>query len=82
MSDDRHLIDTIKTHFARKSSAQLNEIVQVNDHERGSPEAIAAAGEVLRDRMAGRAQEPRVAEEEPPLPPPPDPYRTRPRLTS
>ena len=34
-----------------------------------------AAGEVLRDRLSGRAQEPQVAEEEPPTPPtPPDPY--------
>jgi len=68
MSHDRHLIDTIKTHFARKSAAQLQEIVQANDQERWSPEAIAAAGEVLEDRRAGRAQEPQVAEEE--LPPP------------
>jgi hypothetical protein len=75
MSQDRQLIDTIKTHFARKSSAQLHEIVRAKHQERWSPEAIAAAGEVLRDRLAGRAQEPPVAEEEPPPPPPhPDAY--------
>src|SRR4051794_10895904 len=75
MSHDRNLLDTIKTHFARKSSAQLQEIVQADNRARWSPEAIAAADEVLQDRGAGRAQEPQVAEEEPPPPPPPpDPY--------
>src|SRR5260221_13397253 len=76
MSHDRHLINTIKTKFARKSSAQLQEIVQAANQERWSPDAIAAAGEVLQDRMVGRAQEPEVAEEEPPPPPMPyDPYK-------
>jgi len=75
MSHDRQLLDTIKTGFARKSSAQLQEITQARNQERWSAEAIAAAGEVLQDRIAGRAQEPRVVEEEPPPPPsPPDPY--------
>jgi hypothetical protein len=75
MSHDRQLIDTIKTYFARRSSARLQEIVQANNPERWSPEAVAAAGEVLPDRRAGRAQEPNVVEEEPPPPPaPPDPY--------
>jgi hypothetical protein len=69
MRHDPHLIDTIKSHFARKSSAQLQEIVQAEDKDRWSPEAIAAAGEVLQDRMARRAQEPQVAEEEPAPPP-------------
>jgi hypothetical protein len=70
VSLDRDLIDTIKTNFTRKSSAQLREIAGASDHGRWSPEAIAAADEVLRDRRAGRAQEPAVAEEEPPPPPP------------
>jgi hypothetical protein len=75
MSYDRDLIDTIKTHFARKSSAQLQEIVQTNNRARWSPEAIAAADEVLQERRAGRAQEPRMTEEEPSPPPsPPDAY--------
>ncbi|HZY89626.1 MAG TPA: hypothetical protein VFE78_32695 [Gemmataceae bacterium] len=75
MSPDPRLVDTIKTHFARKSSAQLQEIVQANNSERWSPEAVAAAGEVLRDRRAGRAREPEVAEAEPPPPPShPDPF--------
>jgi hypothetical protein len=69
MSHDRHLVDTIKARFARKSSAQLQEIVESSNPERWSPEAVAAAGEVLQDRLAGRAQEPLVAEEEPPPPP-------------
>jgi hypothetical protein len=75
MSHDRHLVDTIKTHFARKSSAHLQGIVQAKNQDRWSSEAIAAAGEVLQDRMAGRAQEPEVPEEEPsPLRSPPLPY--------
>jgi hypothetical protein len=75
MSHNRDLIDTIKLNFARKSSAQLQEIVRSDDPERWSPEAVAAAGEVLQDRAAGRAQEPAVAEEEPsPLSSPTVPY--------
>jgi hypothetical protein len=75
MSHERELIDTIKTHFARKSLAQLQEIVEAEHQHRWSPEAITAADEVLQDRNAGRAQEPLVPEEEPPPPPtPPDPF--------
>ena len=75
MSHDRHLFDTIKQHLSRKSSAQLQEMVQTNNQERWSPEAIAAAGEILQDRMAGSAQEPGVAEEDSsPLPSPRFPY--------
>jgi hypothetical protein len=75
MSHDRQLIDTIKANFARKSSAQLQEVVQAANPERWSPEAVAAAAEVLQDRRAGCAQEPPVPEEEPPpLPGPPFPY--------
>jgi hypothetical protein len=69
VSQDRQLIDSIKEHFTRKTSAQLQEIVQSADRSRWSPEAVAAAGEVLRDREAGRAVEPLVGEEEAPLPP-------------
>jgi hypothetical protein len=65
MSQDRDLIDNIKMNFARKSSAQLQEIMGADNPERWSAEAIAAAGEVFQDRLAGRAQEPPVAEEEP-----------------
>ena len=74
MSQDRRLIDSIKTHFARKSSAQLQEIMRANNPECWSPEAIAAAGEVFLDRLAGRAEEPQVAEEDPA----PPPYRYEP----
>lgn len=75
MGLERDLIDTIKMHFARKSSAQLQEIVQADNQERWSLEAQAAANEVLQDRRIGRAQEPQVAEEErQPLPSPSIPY--------
>jgi hypothetical protein len=65
MSHDPSLVETIKTHFAWKSSAQLRAIVQANDDEQWSTEAIAAARELLLDREAGRAQEPLVVDEEP-----------------
>jgi len=68
MSPDRRLIDTIKANFHRKSSAQLQEIVRANDPKCWSPEAIAAASEVLQDRLARRAKEPQLAEEERPPP--------------
>jgi hypothetical protein len=75
MSPDPQLVDTIKLNFARKSSAQLQEIVQANDPERWSPEAVAAAHAILQERLAGRAPEPEAAEEEPPpLPRYPDPF--------
>lgn len=70
MNPDRHLIDTIKAHFAYKSSAQLQEIVRVLTYERWSAEAVAAAGEILQVRRAGLAQEPEVPEEDRPPPPP------------
>jgi hypothetical protein len=69
MSLDRELVESIKVRFARRSSADLQEIVQSDDRERWSPEAVAAAGEVLDDRRAGRAEEPDVPEEEPAPPP-------------
>jgi hypothetical protein len=60
VSLDLRQIDIIKGHFARKSSAHLRQILQIKDQERWSPEAFAAASEVLTDRGAGRAQEPLV----------------------
>jgi hypothetical protein len=73
MSLDRNLFDRLKARFANKSADQLQEIVQSKNQDRWSPEAIAAAGEVFQDRIAGRAPEPLVAEAEPP-PPPTNPY--------
>jgi hypothetical protein len=74
-SHDRHLTDTIKMNFAAKSSAQLQEILRSDDQERRSREAVAAAREVLNERLAGHAKEPLVPEEERlPPPVPPDPY--------
>jgi hypothetical protein len=69
MSHDRRLIESIKQNFERKSSAQLQEITRTNDSARWSPEAIAAAAEVLRDRQEGRSVEP--LEGEPDAPPAP-----------
>ena len=69
MSQNRDLIDNIKANFARKSSAQLQEIMRADNPERWSAEAIAAAGEVFQDRLAGRAEEPQGADEEPAPPP-------------
>jgi len=75
MTPDRQLLDTIKSKFARKSSAQLQEIVRADNQERWSPEAIVAAGEVLQDRLTGRAQDPGVPDEElRPFPSPTVPY--------
>ena len=65
MSLDPHLIERIKESFARKSSAQLQEVVNDKFSERWSREAVVAAGEMLRARQAGRATEPLVPEEEP-----------------
>jgi hypothetical protein len=65
MSLDPDLIERIKANFARKSSAQLQVIVNDKSSERWSPEAVVAAGELLRARQAGRAKEPLVAEAEP-----------------
>ncbi len=72
MTGDRQLIDAIKTQFARKSSAQLESIIQASNDNRWAAEAAAAAGEVLEDRVSGRATEPAEAEEE--LAPPPFHY--------
>jgi hypothetical protein len=68
MSFDRQQIDTIKLHFAGKSSDQLQEIVEDPDEELWSPEAITAAAEVLEERRRGRAQEPLLPVEDPPPP--------------
>jgi hypothetical protein len=66
MSHDRDLIESIKLRFARKSAAQLQEIVRTNDRERWSEEALLAADEVLQERAAGCASEPAVGEEDAP----------------
>jgi hypothetical protein len=69
MSLDFHLVETIKTQFCRKSSAQLQAILQPADSQRWSPEAVAAAAQLLEDRQVGRAPEPPTAEEETAPPP-------------
>ena len=67
MSHERDLVETIKRNFARRSTTQLQEIAGENDRERWSAEATVAAGEVLRDRRAGIAEEPQSPEiDEPP----------------
>lgn len=70
MSLDRDLINTIKVNFADYSSALLHEIVQADNPERWSLEASVAAREVLLDREAGQSQEPLVAKQPEPDPPP------------
>jgi hypothetical protein len=64
MSHDRQLIDAIKIHFARRSTAQLQAIAGGKDGDRWSPEAAVAAREVLQDRLTGLAQEPQMPEED------------------
>ncbi len=68
MSQDRTLIDAIKSRFARKAAAQLQAVVQTGPNNHWSPEAVTAAAEVLADRRAGRAIEP--ADPEPDEAPP------------
>ncbi len=58
MSLDRTLVAAIKNNFAGKPSGQLQFIAESTDEGRWSPEAVAAAEEILRDRAEGRAQEP------------------------
>ena len=60
MGLDRRLVDTVKHHFAKKSTADLEEIVRLKDRDQWSDEAFVAAEEVLAERAAGRAKEPRV----------------------
>lgn len=69
VSLDRQLIDSIKTHFTAKSSAQLQEILRAEDRNHWSEEAFAAAREILLDRETGRAKAPKVPMVEPPPPP-------------
>jgi hypothetical protein len=69
MNLDRCLIESIKVHFSRKSTAQLHDIVDSNDQEQWSLEASSAAQEILNDRLDGRAKEPLEPEVER-LPPP------------
>ena len=69
MSEDRQLIDRIKERFARKPTAQLQQIARADGHADWSAEALAAAREVLLDRAAGRAAEPTDVEEDSPPPP-------------
>jgi hypothetical protein len=70
MSLDRDLVSSIKLTFADYSSALLNEIVQSKDQARWSLEAVAAAREVLLEREAGQSEEPLVAKQPEPDPPP------------
>jgi hypothetical protein len=66
---NRSLVDKIKHSFCRKSSAQLQEIVDANDLELWSAEAVTAADELLGDRRVGCAPEPDEPEAERAPPP-------------
>lgn len=66
MSHNRRFIDTIKFHLARKSNAQLEMMTRDDASDRWSSEAMVAAHELLQDRLAGRATEPEIPEEDRP----------------
>ena len=66
MALNRNLIDSIKKTFARRASAELEEIVQTSDPDRWSEEAFVAAREVLADRASGLARETLVPEKDSP----------------
>jgi len=70
MAVDRQLVQRIKSHFARKSLAQLKHITVTGENDQWSAEAIVAAGEIVMDREAGRAVEPAECEEDSPPPSP------------
>ena len=68
MGLNRQLVDTVKYHFTKKSTADLEEIVRIKDRDQWSDEAFVAAEEVLGERSAGRAKEPRVPVKDSPPP--------------
>src|SRR5213080_4132818 len=68
MGLNRQLVETVKHHFAKKSTADLEEIVRLKDRDQWSEEAFVAAAEVLTERGAGRAKEPRVPVKDAPPP--------------
>ena len=64
MSDNRQLVDAIKTRFARRSTAQLELVAGGTQPQRWSAEAVTAARETLAERRSGDAQEPETPEED------------------
>jgi len=68
MGYSRQLIDQIKHNFAKKLTVQLRTIVQTKDPELWSDEAVVAAEELLAERAAGKAVEPKFATVEDPPP--------------
>lgn len=68
MGLNRQLVETVKIHFARKSTADLEEIVRRKDRDQWSDEAFVAAEEVLAERVAGLGKEPRVPVKDAPPP--------------
>jgi hypothetical protein len=68
MGLNRQLVDAVKHHFAKKSTADLAEIVRLRDRDQWSEEAFVAAEEVLAERAAGRSKEPRVPVKDTPPP--------------
>ena len=67
------LLREVKRHFARKSTEQLNNIIQGEPAGRWSVEAQEAANSLLADRAAGRASEPATPDYEDLLEPVVDP---------
>ncbi len=68
MGLNRQLVDTVKHHFAKKSTADLEEIVRLKDRDQWSDESFVAAEEVLVERVSGRARAPRVPVKDTPPP--------------
>ena len=58
MSNHQGLTDSIRQHFTSKSSSELREILDSNDLESWSAEALEAARIVLKDRTEGHEAEP------------------------
>jgi hypothetical protein len=68
MGLSRPRIASIKKKFAQKITPELQEIVRLHDLNRWPEEAFVAAQEILDERAARKAQEPRVPEKKAPPP--------------
>ena len=67
MNTGRRMINQIKKHFDAQPSAALREIIESQDRQTWSDCAFAAAAEVLKERIEGKASEPPSVEISPGL---------------